>query len=98
MLDSCRYLQLQGADVTYLPVQTNGLVDLEEFEVWNLLHLCLCCCTPTAPSSSPAPPPLVRGKPVDRTQDGSILPLHTQFFSMFLTPSLLLRLPFDPIP
>lgn len=28
MLDSCRYLQQQGFDVTYLPVKSNGLLDL----------------------------------------------------------------------
>jgi len=32
VLDSCRYLEDQGFDVTYLPVQTNGLVDLEVLE------------------------------------------------------------------
>jgi len=30
VLDSCRSLQSQGFDVTYLPVQSNGLIDLEE--------------------------------------------------------------------
>lgn len=29
VLDSCRFLQSQGWDVTYLPVKSNGLVDLE---------------------------------------------------------------------
>lgn len=29
VLDSCRYLQDEGFDVTYLPVQTDGTVDLE---------------------------------------------------------------------
>ncbi|GAA5977461.1 hypothetical protein JCM11641_000970 [Rhodosporidiobolus odoratus] len=32
VLDSCRVLQDEGFDVTYLPVQTNGLVDLAELE------------------------------------------------------------------
>ena len=32
MLDSCRKLEDQGFDVTYLPVQTNGLIDLDEFK------------------------------------------------------------------
>lgn len=30
VLDSCRYLQQQGFDVTYLPVGSDGLVDLNE--------------------------------------------------------------------
>lgn len=29
VLDSCRYLQQQGYDVTYLPVRSDGLLDLE---------------------------------------------------------------------
>lgn len=32
ILDSCRNLEDQGYDVTYLPVQTNGIVDLEVLE------------------------------------------------------------------
>ncbi|THH30744.1 hypothetical protein EUX98_g3441 [Antrodiella citrinella] len=32
VLDSCRVLQEEGFDVTYLPVQTNGIVDLKELE------------------------------------------------------------------
>ncbi|EGG11448.1 uncharacterized protein MELLADRAFT_51610 [Melampsora larici-populina 98AG31] len=32
VLDSCRVLQDEGFDVTYLPVQANGLIDLKEFE------------------------------------------------------------------
>jgi cysteine desulfurase len=30
VLDSCRHLELDGFDVTYLPVQVNGLVDLDQ--------------------------------------------------------------------
>lgn len=30
VLDSCRYLQQRGFDVTYLPVQKNGLIDLQQ--------------------------------------------------------------------
>ena len=32
MLDSCRKLQEEGFDVTYLPVQSNGIISLEELE------------------------------------------------------------------
>jgi cysteine desulfurase len=32
VLDSCRHLQDEGFDVTYLPVQSNGLIDIEELE------------------------------------------------------------------
>ena len=32
VLDSCRYLERHGFDVTYLPVQSNGLIDLEQLE------------------------------------------------------------------
>ncbi|OTA84039.1 hypothetical protein M434DRAFT_83499 [Hypoxylon sp. CO27-5] len=32
VLDSCRHLQDEGFDVTYLPVQSNGLIDLQELE------------------------------------------------------------------
>lgn len=32
VLDSCRHLQDEGFEVTYLPVQSNGLMDLKELE------------------------------------------------------------------
>ncbi|KAJ3035095.1 cysteine desulfurase [Rhizophlyctis rosea] len=32
VLDSCRVLQEEGFDVTYLPVKPNGLIDLEQLE------------------------------------------------------------------
>lgn len=32
VLDSCRHLQDEGFEVTYLPVQSNGLVNMEELE------------------------------------------------------------------
>ncbi|KAI8985513.1 mitochondrial cysteine desulfurase [Pilobolus umbonatus] len=32
VLDSCRMLQEEGFDVTYLPVQTNGLIDMKVLE------------------------------------------------------------------
>jgi len=30
VLDSCRYLEMEGFDITYLPVKTDGLIDLDE--------------------------------------------------------------------
>ncbi len=32
VLDSCRWLELNGFEVTYLPVKTNGLIDLAALE------------------------------------------------------------------
>jgi len=32
VLDSCRALEMEGFEVTYLPVGTNGLIDLKELE------------------------------------------------------------------
>ncbi|KAI9761254.1 MAG: hypothetical protein M4579_001174 [Chaenotheca gracillima] len=32
VLDSCRHLQDEGFEVTYLPVKTNGLIDMKELE------------------------------------------------------------------
>lgn len=32
VLDSCRHLQDEGFDVTYLPVQSNGLISMEQLE------------------------------------------------------------------
>ena len=40
VLDSCRHLQQAGWDVTYLPVQPNGLVDLAQLEVRASLPSC----------------------------------------------------------
>ena len=32
MLDSCRHLEDEGFDITYLPVGTNGILDIEELK------------------------------------------------------------------
>jgi cysteine desulfurase len=32
VLDSCRHMQNEGFEVTYLPVQSNGLIDMKELE------------------------------------------------------------------
>lgn len=31
-MDSCRALEAEGFDVTYIPVKSNGLIDLNELE------------------------------------------------------------------
>lgn len=38
VLDSCRVLEAEGFNITYLPVQKNGLLDLEVHRktVWRL--------------------------------------------------------------
>ncbi len=41
VLDSCRHLQDEGFDVTYLPVQNNGLVDMKELEAAMRPDTCL---------------------------------------------------------
>lgn len=41
VLDSCRHLQDEGFDVTYLPVQSNGLIDMKELEAAIRPDTCL---------------------------------------------------------
>ena len=41
VLDSCRHLQDEGFEVTYLPVQTNGLIDMAELEAAMKPETCL---------------------------------------------------------
>lgn len=41
VLDSCRHLQDEGFEVTYLPVQSNGLIDMEELEKAMRPETCL---------------------------------------------------------
>jgi len=41
VLDSCRHLQDEGFEVTYLPVQANGLVDMAELEAAMRPETCL---------------------------------------------------------
>jgi cysteine sulfinate desulfinase/cysteine desulfurase-like protein len=43
VLDSCRHLQQAGWDVTYLPVQPNGLVDMAQLEVRGARRVHACC-------------------------------------------------------
>lgn len=44
VLDSCRYLEMEGFEVTYLPVQSNGLLDLKELEAALRPTTCLVSC------------------------------------------------------
>ncbi|KAF2203233.1 cysteine desulfuras-like protein [Delitschia confertaspora ATCC 74209] len=41
VLDSCRHLQDEGFQVTYLPVQTNGLIDMAQLEAAMRPETCL---------------------------------------------------------
>lgn len=44
VLDSCRYLEMEGFEVTYLPVLKNGLVDLKVLEAAIKPTTCLVSC------------------------------------------------------
>nr|AGU68152.1 cysteine desulfurase [Crithidia acanthocephali] len=44
VLDSCRYLEMEGFEVTYLPVMKNGLVDLKVLEAAIKPTTCLVSC------------------------------------------------------
>lgn len=44
VLESCRYLEMEGFEVTYLPVKTNGLVDLQVLESAIKPTTCLVSC------------------------------------------------------
>lgn len=41
VLDSCRHLQDEGFEITYLPVQQNGLIDMEQLEASIRPETCL---------------------------------------------------------
>ena len=42
MLDSCRHLEMEGFRVTYLPVRSDGLIELEQLESAITPHTALC--------------------------------------------------------
>jgi cysteine desulfurase len=44
VLDSCRYLEMEGFEVTYLPVMKNGIVDLKVLEAAIKPTTCLVSC------------------------------------------------------
>ncbi|KAK7198100.1 cysteine desulfurase [Novymonas esmeraldas] len=44
VLDSCRYMEMEGFEVTYLPVQKNGLVDIKVLEAAMKPTTCLVSC------------------------------------------------------
>ncbi|KAG5475861.1 hypothetical protein CUR178_03574 [Leishmania enriettii] len=44
VLDSCRYMEMEGFEVTYLPVQRNGIVDLKVLEAAMKPTTCLVSC------------------------------------------------------
>ncbi|CAC9499443.1 putative cysteine desulfurase [Leishmania infantum JPCM5] len=44
VLDSCRYLEMEGFEVTYLPVQKNGILDLKVLEAAIKPTTCLVSC------------------------------------------------------
>lgn len=53
VLDSCRVLQDEGSEVTYLPVAVNGLVDLELLEASIRPDTCLVSVRPVLLSLRP---------------------------------------------
>ena len=52
VLDSCRHLQDEGFEVTYLPVQSDGLVSMEALEKAMRPETCLVSIMPTACAAS----------------------------------------------